>query len=168
MATLAQGTQIFFIDPDSVSSEKIVQITCPKSIDPGTPSTDEHDTTNLCSDAKEKFIGLTDWGTANIVINFSEDDDSHKRLVELSEEVPRATISFVIGLPDPTKSVDQQIQPTLDENGEFVLSTDRGWRRFRGQVKSVSNPFEAGNVLEATVEIGITKRDKTLFRGRAQ
>ena len=167
MATLAQGTELFFIDPDTVSSEKIIKIACPKSIDPGTPATDEHDTTNLCSEAKEKFIGLTDWGTANIVVNFDEDIDSHKRLVELSEEVPRATLDFVIGLPDPAKAVNQQIQPTLDGNGAWVLSVDRGWRRFKGQVKSVSNPFEAGNVLEATVEIGITKRDKTLFRGRA-
>ena len=161
MAELAQGTEIFFIDPDKLAGDIIVKITCPKTIDPGTPSTDEHDTTNLCSEAKEKFMGLTDWGTVTINVDYDQDDETHQRLIELSEEMPRQIIDFVIGMP-----AENSPQPELDTNGEWVLSVDRGWRRFKGQVKSFATSMEAGSVLPGTIEIGITKREKTLFKDR--
>ncbi len=155
MAILAQGTEIFFIDPDGTSSEKIVNITCPKTIDPGSPSTDEHDTTNLCSIAKEKLLGLTDYGTLTINVDYDEDDDSHWRLVELSEEVPRPVIKFVIGLPGST------VQPQIDTSGEWVLDSERGWREFDGQVMSVATSFTAGEVVPGDIEISVNKRYKS-------
>jgi hypothetical protein len=163
MAELAQGTEIFFIDPDSLSSELIVKVTCPKTIDPGTPSTDEHDTTNLCSEAKEKFLGLTDWASATLNADYDQKDESYQRLIELSEQQPRPVVKFVIGLPALENG---NPPPQVDSNGEWDLSLDRGWRRFDGQVKSVATVAEAGNLLNADIEIGITKRYKTLFKGR--
>lgn len=162
MAILAQGTEIFFMDPDDYntpSTVKLVQIACPKTIDPGTPSTDEHDTTNLCSIAKEKFLGLTDYGTISIEIAYDESDESHWRLVELSEEIPRPVIKFVIGLPSENSPLPAITGTNKDE---WDLDDERGWRPFDGQVMSVAMAYNAGEVVSATVEISVTKRYKSV------
>lgn len=157
---LAQGTEIFFIDPsqDVGESDRLVKINCPKTIDTGTPSTDEHDTTNLCSDAKEKFSGLTDWGNVTLSVDLDLEDYSHKRLIQLSEEQPRSVVKFVVGLPDGKDL------PTIDSDGEFELSDTRTWRAFDGQVQSVGSPFNAGEVIGGEIDILVNKRFPTQFK----
>lgn len=161
MAVLAQGTEIFYIDPDATTGNEVVKVACPKTINPGTPSTDEHDTTNLCSTAKEKFLGLTDWGTCTINVDYDSSKDSIWRLVELSEQVPRPTVKFFIGMPGNTTP------PEFDTSGHLQLSKQREWRSFEGQVMSVAVTAEAGNVLPGDIEISISKREPTLRAGRA-
>lgn len=162
MAILAQGTEIFFIDPKTPT--KIVKITCPTNIDPGTPNTDEHDVTTLCSNSKEKFLGLTDWGSLSLTLQYDEADDSHWELEMLAHELPKKIVQFVIGQPQPNKALDNQDQPTV-LRGKFSLPTTRGWREFEGQVMSFSTPYNAGEVLVADVQISVTTR-KTPVRAK--
>ena len=163
MAILAQGTEIFFIDPNS--SNKLVKITCPTNIDAGTPSVDEHDVTTLCSNSKEKFLGLTDWGSLTLTLRYDEADDSHWELELLAQELPKKNIKFVIGQPQPNKALDNQDQPTVSV-GEFSLPNARGWREFTGQVMSFSVPYNAGEVLVADVQVTVVSREKPLRAGR--
>ena len=163
MAILAQGTEIFFIDPKTPT--KIVKVTCPTNIDAGTPSVDEHDVTTLCSNSKEKFLGLTDWGSLTLTLQYDEADDSHWELELLAQELPKQNIQFVIGQPQPNKALDNQDQPSV-LSGKFSLPNTRGWREFTGQVMSFSVPYNAGEVLVADVQITVVSREKPLRAGR--
>lgn len=164
---LANGTEIYFIDPDTPSGESIVRIACPTEISDPEKTYAEIEDTTLCDDQEQTMDGLPSYADMTITLNYDESKDSHFRLIELSEEdAPKQVLKFVVGFPDNVNAIDKQIQPTLDSNGDYDLSLDRGWRRLDATVKSVNLPRAAGQKVVGTVTLKVKKIYKTLRKGR--
>lgn len=147
MSKLAQGTQIYFIDPEN---DSVVEIECPYSANPGGNPADQLEDPCLKSTTKRFKKGMRTPGKATVGIKPDPTYPSHVRLFELSESdaEEEQNIHFAIGWSD---GVD--VPPTVDSNGDFNLPATRTWFTFDGYVDDFPMDFATGALVDTTVSV---------------
>lgn len=144
MSILAQGTKIYFIDPDD---DSVVQVNCATTFSPGGAPADQIEDTCLEDFERSFQPGLRTPGQATMGINADPRNASHIRLHELSEENPQPTLKWAVGWSDGTAD------PTVDSSGDFVLPTSRTWFTFQGYVADFPFDFAQNTVVTSTISI---------------
>lgn len=144
MAVLAQGTNVYFIDPDT---EQVVTVECATTFSPGGAPADQIETTCLESTTREYLPGLRTPGQASLGINADPRNASHIRMHELSETDPSPVLKWVVGWSDGTDA------PTVDSEGDFDLPTTRTWFLFEGYIADFPFDFASNTVVTSTVSI---------------
>ena len=150
MSVLAQGTQIYFIDPgdgDSTGSAGpiVVNVECATSFTPGGNPADQLEDTCLEDSDRAYRPGLRTPGKATIGINPDPDNASHIRMHELSQTTD--TLKWAVGWSDGTEA------PTLDSTGDFDLPATRTWFTFEGYIDDFPFDFARNTIVTSTVSI---------------
>ena len=144
MSILAQGTKIYFIDPDD---DSVVQVNCATTFSPGGAPADQIEDTCLEDFERSFQPGLRTPGQATMGINADPRNASHIRLHALSEENPQPTLKWAVGWSDGTAD------PTVDSSGDFVLPTSRTWFTFQGYVADFPFDCAQNTVVTSTISI---------------
>ena len=145
MGILAQGTQIYFIDP---TGDVITTVVCATTFSPGGNPADQVETTCLEDSDRSYLPGLRTPGQASLGINADPTNDSHIRLHELSQTNPSPVLQWAIGWSDGTAA------PTsVNSAGDFVLPTTRTWYTFEGYVADFPFDFAQNTVVTSAVQI---------------
>ena len=144
MSKLTQGTQVYFIDPDSC---EVVTIQCATAFNPGGAPADQIDDTCLEDLVRAFKRGLRTPGQATLTINADPAIDSHVRLHELSESNEDIIIQFAVGWRDGTSP------PAADSDCLFDLPQDRTFFVFQGYVSDFPFDFQLNAVVTTQVQI---------------
>lgn len=144
MSILAQGTQIFFIDP---ADDSVVTVECATTFNPGGAPADQIEDTCLEDQERSYRRGLRTPGQASMTINADPRNASHVRMHELSEDDTVETMKWAVGWSDGTDL------PTVDSVGDFVLPTTRTWFIFQGYIADFPFDFAANTVVTTAVSI---------------
>ena len=144
MAILAQGTHVYYIDPDT---DEVVQIECATSFNPGGNPADQIETTCLESFERTYLPGLRTPGQATLGLNFDPASANHVRLYELSQMNPSPTMQFAVGFSDGTDV------PTVDSSGDFDFPTTRTFFPFEGYISDFPLDFQLNTVVTSQVTI---------------
>lgn len=145
MSKLAQGTQVYFIDPDG---DVVTEIICATSFNPGGNPADALDDTCLADGTASTKPGLRRPGQATLSINADPENASHLRLFELSNADPSPVLKFAVGWSDGTAA------PTgVDSAGDFILPTTRTWYTFDGYVADFPFDFSLNTLVSSAVSI---------------
>ncbi len=144
MAVLAQGTQIYFIDP---ADDSVTAVECATTFSPGGAPADQIETTCLEDRTRAYMRGLRTPGQASMTINADPRNESHIRLHELSEDDTVESIKWAVGWSDGTAD------PTVDSSGDFVLPTTRTWFIFEGYVSDFPFDFASNSVVTTALTI---------------
>lgn len=137
MALDTQGTNLYFIDPDTFA---VTAVGCPTGISGFSAPRDERETTCLEDVARSYEAGMLTPGTISVTLNFDPSDASHARLHELYEA--GTSLEWAIGFSDGTA------EPGVDSDNDFDFPTSRSYLQFDGYVSDF--PFEfalAANVV---------------------
>jgi hypothetical protein len=145
MSILAQGTQIYFIDPDT---DDVVVIECATTFNPGGAPADQIEDTCLEDFERSYQPGLRTPGQATMGINADPRNASHIRLHALSEENPQPTLKWAVGWSDGAG-----IAPGVDSVGDFDLPTTRTWFTFQGYVSDFPFDFAQNTVVTSQLSI---------------
>lgn len=145
MAVLAQGTQVYMLDPDT---GEVVAIECATAFNPGGAPADQIETTCLEDGTRTYARGLRTPGTATLSINADPQYESHIRLHELSETDSQDYIKFAIGWSDGT-------EPPTVVSGSIsnITVTDPG-SDYTSATVAISGGGGSGATATATVEAG--------------
>lgn len=148
MSVLAQGTMIYFIDPDFDSNGPGVrQIECATSFNPGGSPADQLDDTCLEDlDAKSKR-GLRRPGVATMGLNADPQNESHYRLYQIFNGSEDVTLKFVVGWADGVEA------PEIDSSGDFDLADTRTWFLFEGYISDFPFDFQLNTLVNGIVSI---------------
>ena len=148
MAKLTQGTQVYFIDPET-EMEMVVE--CATAFNPGGNPADQLETTCLEDDARTYLPGLRTPGQASLTVNADPDNESHYRLYELSQENPPPTLQWAIGWSDGESAP----ATTTDSSGAtvFDLPDDRTWYVFDGYIADFPFDFQLNSVVTSDISI---------------
>jgi Phage tail tube, TTP, lambda-like len=144
MAILAQGSQVYFIDPDT---NAVVAVECATAFTPGGAPADQIETTCLESTTRTYMPGLRTPGTATLTVNFDPAYASHVRMLELSQRDPSLTMNWALGWSDGTA------EPTVGADGDFVFPTTRTFYPFQGYLSDVPFDFAANTVVTSAITI---------------
>ena len=144
MSVLTQGTQVYFVDPDTLA---VTAVECATAFNPGGQPADQIEDTCLESDTRTYKKGLRTPGQASLTINADPQKASHVRLHELSEENVDRQIKWAVGWSDGTAA------PTADSDGDFVLPTSRTWFTFEGYVSDFPLDFAQNTVVVTAATI---------------
>lgn len=143
MAKKTQGTELYFIDPDSGD---VTEVGCVLNIDGIDTTNEQLDATCLSDLARRYESGLATPGQATFGINIDPSDASHVRLHQL--KVAGTTIEWALGWSDGTG-----IPPVRDTAGDWTLPTTRSWLTFEGYMASF--PFSFAQNAFVTSNVGI-------------
>jgi hypothetical protein len=141
MAKKTQGTQVYFIDPDT---DTVVEVTDVTAFNPGGAPFDELDTTSLTATDKTYLPGLRSPTDASIEINADPTNASHIRLFALF--LAGTVIEWAAGWSDGTAAASG------DSTG-FDNPTSRTWYRFDGFVKDFPFDFAVNSIVKSTISI---------------
>ena len=144
MAMLAQGSKLYFIDPDTSA---VVPVECATSFTPGGNPADQIETTCLEDTSRSYMPGLRTPAAASMGLNFDPTNPSHIRMFELSQRDPSPTLNWALGWSDGTDA------PTADADGDFILPATRTFFTFQGYLSDVPFDFAANTVVTSTVAI---------------
>jgi hypothetical protein len=144
MAIKTQGTELYFIDPDSFA---VVKVGCVTTITGLTAARDQIETTCLDSAARTYEAGMATPGAAQFGINFDTADTSHVRLHELYVEGTK--VDWALGWSDGMTA------PTSDSTA-FTLPTDRSWIEFNGYISDLPFDFALNTVVTSNVSIQVS------------
>ena len=144
MSVLTQGTNVYFIDPDTGT---VTEVVCVTALNPGGAPADQIEDTCLSKFERTYKKGLRTPGQASLTINADPQYPSHVRLHELSEETADRQIKWAVGWSDGTAA------PTADSNGAFVLPTTRTWFTFEGYVSDFPLDFALNTVVTTAATI---------------
>jgi hypothetical protein len=144
MAKLTQGTQLYFLDPET---DTVTVVGCPTSITGLDSTRDQIDVTCLDSSEAESLPGMARPSTVSVGMQWDQDDASHVRLFELFQDSSQQNIWWAIGLSDGNAP------PTSGDSTGFVLPTTRSWFEFEGYLASFPIEFPLGGVQQGTVTI---------------
>lgn len=149
MAVATQGTQLYFIDPDSGA---VTEAGCVTSIDGIDTTVEQIETTCLSALARTYQAGLATPGTATFGINIDPSDASHIRLHQL--KVLGTTLQWAVGFADGTAAPTA----TTDSAGDdvFTLPTSRSWITFEGFMNSFPFSFQQNSVVQSTIGIQVS------------
>jgi hypothetical protein len=148
MPRLVQGTQVWFVDPETDEPRQIQQVT---DFNPGGSPIEGIDTTTINDYTRENTPGLRAPGQATMTVNLEPQNNSHRRLFELFQENPAdhtdKTLNWIIGWSDGTST------PTADSALNPVLPTTRTWYTFSGYIVDFPTAFPLGGVVNANIPI---------------
>ena len=144
MSKLTQGTQIYFVDPDTGD---VVTVQCATTFTPGGAPADQIEDTCLESFDRTYQPGLRTPGQASIGLNADPENASHIRMHELSETNPPPELKWVVGWSDGTAA------PTVDSAGDFDLPTTRTWFTFHGYISDFPFDFQQNTVVTSNVTV---------------
>jgi hypothetical protein len=148
MAILAQGTEIYFIDPNYDSSGAGIRaVECATTFTPGGAPADQIETTCLEETSRSYMPGLRTPGQATMTINADPSYETHIRMHEMSETDPSPTVKWAVGWSDGVSP------PTLDSSDDFVLPTDRTWFVFEGYISDFPFDFSQNTVVTTQITI---------------
>ncbi|WP_444900513.1 phage tail tube protein [Microbulbifer sp. VAAC004] len=143
MSQLAQGTNLFFIDPADDSVNKVTGVT---SFNPGGSPADQLDDTSL-EDLDKKFKrGLRTPGQASVGLKIDPENPVHYRLWELSKDDTVDSIKWAVGWSDGT-------EPPTVTTGDFTLPTTRTWFTFEGYVADFPFDFQLNSLVSGEMSI---------------
>lgn len=147
MSVLAQGTKIYFIDPNG-GTPQIVEVEKATSFNPGGAPATQIDETTLADLVYMQYrAGLRDPGQATIGVNSDPSIASHVTLHGLSEMSPSPKVTWAIGWSDGTDA------PTLDVDDTFILPATRTWFTFDGYVSDFPFNHDANTIITTEVTI---------------
>ena len=144
MAIKTQGTELYFIDPDTFA---VTKVGCVTAINGLTAARDQIETTCLDSDARTYEAGMATPGAAQFGINFDTGDASHVRLHELYREGVK--VDWAIGWSDGTDA------PVSDSTA-FTLPATRSWIEFNGYISDLPFDFALNTVVTSNVSIQVS------------
>lgn len=146
MSIATQGTQLYFIDPDTGDT---VAVDCIVSINPGTAPASQLDDTCLEDRSGYRSFkrGLRTPGEAAMTINADPQNASHIRLYELSQGVANDNLQFALGWSDGTAA------PVADTGGEFNLPNTRTWYTFEGYIADFPFDFQLDALVTSDVSV---------------
>ena len=144
MAALkTQGTELWTV-ATATTSAKIGRLT---SVNPPSPNSDELETTDLDSTAKEFVQGLRDYGEAQIGIFFDPAASSnHQQLI--TDFQSGVTREWLIGLSDGVTAV-----PAVVASSFGSPATTRSWIKFTGFIKSTPIQMATNGLATATLTV---------------
>lgn len=147
MSIFAQGSELYFIDPDT---NTVMKVDCPTGFNPGGAPADPVEDTCLDSTTRTYKRGLRTPGQAAVNLNADPQYASHGRLFDLSlsDDQDIEDIKFAIGWSD-----GRGIPPTVDSNGDFILPTTRTWYVFNGYVADFPFDFQTNTLVTSAVSI---------------
>ena len=144
-----QGTDAFILVPSKTvpGSMEIIDLGCVTSIDPGSDSSDQIETTCLSNRTTRTYVtGLTTPGAGSFGLNADPQNPAHLRLFELSKS--KENFKIAIGWSDGTTD------PTLASSGtDFNLPTTRTFLEFEGSVSGFPFTFAQNALVTSTVAI---------------
>jgi len=147
MSMFAQGSELYFVDPDT---NAVVKVECPTGFTPGGAPADQLEDT--CIDATTKTFkkGLRTPGAATINLLADPKYASHIRLYELYAEDSdeNRDIQWAIGWSD-----GKGIPPTVDSNGLFVFPTSRTWLPFEGYISDFPFDFQTNTLVSTAMTV---------------
>ena len=147
MSIFAQGSELYFVDPDT---KEVVKVQCPTGFTPGGAPADQLEDTCIDDTTKTYKKGLRTPGSATVNLMADPKYSSHVRLYELyaddSEE--NTDIQFAIGWSD-----GKGIVPTADSNGLFILPTTRTWLTFAGYISDFPFDFQANTLVSVAMTV---------------
>lgn len=136
MSVNAQGTQLYFADPDSEG--EFIEVNCLTSLDGLSASLGEEDTTCLADEGQSVEPTVFQAGTATFTVRFDPSETSHVRLYELYRD--KQKLKWAVGLSD---GID--IPPdSVDSNGDIVVPDTRTWLLFTGYISEFPWSFQTG------------------------
>lgn len=144
MAVKTQGTELYFLDPDTGT---VVEVGCVTTITGLTAARDQIETTCLGSTARTYEAGMATPGAASFTINADPNDPSHVRLHELY--VAGTKVDWALGWSDGTAV------PTVDSNG-LVLPPTRSWIGFNGYVSDFPFDFALNAVVASNISVQVS------------
>lgn len=147
MSIVAQGTEIFYFNPDD-PTPAIDRVVCATTFSPGGNPADQIEDTCLEDFERSYKPGLRTPGQATMGINADPNNDSHIALHQLSQSNPSPVLKFAVGWSDGTSA------PTLNgTSDDFILPTDRTWFVFEGYVSDFPFDFSQNTVVTSQVTI---------------
>lgn len=144
MSVLTQGTQVYFIDPDTLA---VTAVQCATALNPGGQPADQIEDTCLESFVRSYKKGLRTPGQAALTMNADPQNTSHVRLHALSEENLDRSIKWAVGWSDGTAA------PTADSDGNFILPNTRTWFTFDGYVSDFPLDFAQNTIVVTAATI---------------
>lgn len=144
MAILAQGSKVYFKDPET---NQVVAVNCATAFTPGGAPADQIETTCLEDSTRTYQPGLRTPGTATLTVNFDPTDASHVRMYELSQQDPSPTLDWALGWSDG------KAEPTVGSDGSLELPDSRTWYVFQGYLSDVPFDFSANTVVTSASTI---------------
>lgn len=144
MSIKTQGTELYFIDPDSFA---VTKVGCVTSMTGLTAPAEQIETTCLDSAARTYVAGMKTPGAAQFTINFDPTDDSHTRLHELY--VAGTVLDWALGWSDGTST------PVSDSTA-FTPPTDRTWLTFEGFISDLPFDFALNTVVTSNISIQLS------------
>lgn len=144
MAVKTQGSELFFIDPETFD---VVEVGCVTTLTGLTAARDQIETTCLDSTARTYVAGMATPGQAQFTVNFDPSDASHVRLHELY--VLGTTIDWALGWSDGTAV------PTSDSSA-FNTQTTRSWILFTGFLTDVPFDFALNTVVTSNIAVQVS------------
>jgi hypothetical protein len=155
MAKKTQGTELYFIDPDSGD---VTEVGCVLNIDGIDTTNEQLDATCLADLARRFEAGLATPGQATFGLNIDPSDASHVRLHQL--KVAGTVLEWALGWSDGTG-----IPPVRDTAGDFDLPDTRSWLTFEGYMSSF--PFSFAQNAFVTSNVGIQVSGEPLLTPKA-
>ena len=145
MAVKTQGTELYFLDPDTGTA---TEVGCVTTITGLTAARDQIETTCLNSAARTYEAGMAAPGAASFTINADPRIASHVRLHELYATGTK--VDWALGWSDGTDA------PTVDTNGTFNLPTTRSWISFNGYVSDFPFDFALNTVVTSNLSVQVS------------
>lgn len=147
MSIFAQGSELYFIDPEN---NTVVKVECPTGFTPGGAPADQLEDTCIDATTKSFKKGLRTPGSATVNLLADPKYSSHIRLYELyAEDSDENTdIQFAIGWSD-----GKGVMPTVDSSGEFVFPTTRTWLAFAGYISDFPFDFQANTLVSTAMTV---------------
>lgn len=147
MSIFAQGSELYFVDPDT---REVVKVQCPTGFTPGGAPADQLEDTCIDDTTKTYKKGLRTPGSATINLLADPKYASHLRLYELyiQDTDVNTDIEFAIGWSD-----GKGIAPTVDSDGQFVFPTTRTWLPFAGYISDFPFDFQANTLVSSAVTV---------------
>lgn len=148
MSIKSQGTNLYFVDPDSGDVNRLV---CPSGITGIGGTIGEEDVTCLEAEGAEFAPAEADGGTVTVSLRFDPRESSHRDLRELFEDL-EDRIEFAVGLSDGDTA------PTWSSSGggEWTLPSSRSWLTFAGYISEFSIDIETNARVEGDVSIRVS------------
>jgi len=150
MSKLAQGTQIYVIDP---ATNTIMEVECAISFNPGGAPADQLEDTCLADAEASYKRGLRRPGQATIGLRPDPTVASHVRLHELSEDDTNDVLEWVVGWSDGVDIPPSSVHVDSQGVGTFVLPAARTWFSFRGYISDFPFDHELNTLVSSTVTI---------------
>jgi hypothetical protein len=147
MSLNVQGSQLFFIDPET--DDTVVDVGCVTQIGGIGASREQVDTTCITDIARRIEAGMLQPGAANFTILFDPRNTAHVRMHQLYRE--GLQIQWALGLSD-----GQGIAPGGDSDGQFNLPATRSWLTFEGFINDFPWDFAIGQKVSNNLALQIS------------